>query len=107
GPATYARHDGIHMPALPPVRSVPLLSHNPVLLARDTEHQSKVPADVRTSSPLLPGDAPQAARTEKGHAIEGEEGNLTGSENGKAKTPGDGEHNENGNGQEGEASWTR
>ena len=107
GPGTYARHNAIDMPALLPDGSVSRLSLNPVLLARDPEYQSKVPEDVRTSSPLLPGDASQAARTEEGHAIEGEEADLTGSENGKAKTAGDGEHNENGNGQEVESSWTR
>lgn len=107
GPGTYARHNAIDMPALLPDGSVSRLSLNPVLLARDPEYQSKVPEDVRASSPLLPGDASQAVRTEEGHAIEGEGGNLTGSENGKAKTPGDGEHDENGNGKEVESSWTR
>lgn len=107
GPGTYARHNAIDMPALLPDGSVSQLSLNPVLLARDPEYQSQVPQDIRAKSPLLPGSASQASRTDEDRAIEGVEGDLTGTDTDTAEVSGDDEHDENGNGQEVESSWTR
>ncbi|MEE2036186.1 NADH-quinone oxidoreductase subunit J [Nocardiopsis sp. CT-R113] len=107
GPGTYARHNAIDMPALLPDGTVSQLSLNPVLTARDPEYQSRVPADVRSGRPALPGAASDSAGSKEGEPVpdtgEGPDGRTAEDPDGDP----DGTENSNGNGQEVESSWTR
>ncbi|WP_017613763.1 NADH-quinone oxidoreductase subunit J [Nocardiopsis salina] len=114
GPGTYARHNAIDMPALLPDGSVSQLSLNPVLTARDPEYQSQVPDEVRAGRAALPGGGSDPTALKEAEPTEADE--HTGDDGSRGAPPaggeaaegGDtGEHDENGNGQEVESSWTR
>ncbi|PSK92827.1 NADH dehydrogenase subunit J [Murinocardiopsis flavida] len=95
GPGTYARHNAIDMPALLPDGTVAKLSLNPVLTARDPEHQSDVPQDVRmtVAAPEPGGGADSAASKERGGAPDDSEQSAVATDRAErpAGEPGDAE----------------
>lgn len=114
GPGTYARHNAIDMPALLPDGTVSQLSLNPVLTARAPEHQSQVPEEARVGRTALAGSASDPVSVKVAEPIEEETGGPESPERGASPVDGGAveggsadEHDENGNGQEVESSWTR
>ncbi|MBE2997796.1 NADH-quinone oxidoreductase subunit J [Nocardiopsis sp. HNM0947] len=113
GPGTYARHNAIDMPALLPDGTVSQLSLNPVLTARDPEFQSEVPEEVRAGRAALPGGGSDPTSLKEAEPTEADEGSGDGAHGADpgggetAEGSDSGEHDENGNGQEVESSWTR
>ena len=114
GPGTYARHNAIDMPALLPDGTVSQLSLNPVLTARDPEHQSRVPEEARAGRTALAGSGSDPVSLKVAEPI-GSANGAAGAPEQEASPSGGGtaeggdadEHDENGNGQEVESSWTR
>ncbi|WP_017575852.1 NADH-quinone oxidoreductase subunit J [Nocardiopsis kunsanensis] len=114
GPGTYARHNAIDMPALLPDGTVSQLSLNPVLTARDPEHQSSVPEEALAGRTALAGSGSDPASLKIAEPIGAANGGPGHPEQGTPTVDGgtveSGEayrHDENGNGQEVESSWTR